>query len=237
MLKVEELQKMSNEELVLLIQKADENNCTDYQKNLYWDVLYEKTKKCIFNTFNKYVNAKYKNEEKDDIIMILKGGWVKAVFKYDITKDNTKTCFVPFAQHIMWQEYMNTFAKRMSSNRTGVSVNTMLLNSINTAKAQMDNKKINYNEIISDKRGEKEYELIELKDLLKKKLKILKHYYPKSYIMIVEHIYNEKTQNDIAIEYNINQASVARHIRKGKMFLKEIITPEEKELCLYNRKG
>lgn len=242
MIREEELKELTNEELVVLIQEAEkDSDCNELQKNLYWEALYEKTKNTIYQTFHKNVNAEHK-KDMEDIITILKTGWVKAVFKYDITKDNTKSCFVPFAQHIMCQEYINSFAKRMTKDKMGKSVRETLISNVNVSKALIEENTENakngcMNNIIIDKHSNDLYNHIELKDLMDQKLNILKTYYPRSYEMIIENIYKERTQNDIANEYNIKQTSVSRHIKKGKTFLKQIITEDERDSCLYNRKG
>lgn len=239
--KEEELNNMSNEELVLLIQESLKNNCDEMQKNLYWETLYKKTERSIYNIYNRDVKEEYRTAEmKDDIITILKTGWVRAVLKYDISKDNTKSCFVSFAQIVMYQEYINNFAKKITSKKIGKSVRATLINNIRVTKAAIDNteksKSRCADNVAFDKHSEESYDLIEVKDLMNQKLNLLKRYHPKSYEMIIENIYNERTQSDIANEYNIKQASVARHIKKGKSFLKNIITEEEKESCLYNKK-
>lgn len=242
MFKENDLIKMSNEELVVLIQEANkDSNCDELQKNLYWEALFKKTERAIYQIYNKDVKTEYKVEMKDDIITILKTGWVKAVLKYDISRDNTKTCFVPFAQYVMYQEYVNNFAKKITSKKIGKSVNATLINNMHITKASIENTEKAKNRcadnIATDKHSEELYDYIEIKDLMNQKLNMLKRYHPKSYEMIIENIFNERTQNDIADEYNIKQASVARYIKKGKSFLKQIITKEEKEACLYNKKG
>lgn len=224
----------SVEDLVLIIQDAERNK-EDYDEfdiNTAWDLLYKKTKNAIFQVFHKHVAIHYKKTMKDDIMAILKTGWVKAVFKYDIDKDKTMTCFVPFAQFVMYQEYVITFKKRHTPNKDGVSVKEVLINSVNAAKAIItEDEKRNKNSIVEiieiDEKASSDYNTLELKMYIKEKLEILKTYYPSNYNMIIEYYFNEKTQHRIASQYNMTQSTISRLLKKGENFLRIIIDEDE----------
>lgn len=228
------LNNLSVETIVMLIQnnKKGSFNCSKVQKDLFWKVAYEKTQNCIYDTFHKDVLFdEWKTNQwiKEDILAILRTGWVKAVLKYDITKDNTKSCFVPFAQRLMHQDYVNSFGKRHTKEKTGVSVKEVFTNNV-TVDGSNDSSNLKnecVNSIEVDENSCRNYHNIELHDMLSQKMNILKRYYPESYEMIIEYIFKERTQDDIAKERGMKQSCVSRHIRKGKNFLKELISEDE----------
>lgn len=229
------LNELSVETLVMLIQNSNKNlfKCSDIQKNLFWEALYKKTENSIYDTFQKeviFVEWKRNKLIKEDIITILRTGWVKAVLKYDITKDNTKSCFVPFAQRLMHQEYVTCYGKRHMKDKDGVSVKEIFINNVvvnNTGDGSENLQKRCIESIEVDENSTKDYDFVEINDMLKQKMNILKNYYPKSYDMIVMYLFEEKTQNKIAEIYNTKQSCVSRNIKKGIRFLQEIISEDE----------
>lgn len=235
MLEKEYWEYFSIEDLVLIIQDSEKHK-EDYDEfdiNTAWDLLYEKTKNAIFQVFHKNVDAYYKKTMKDDIMAILKTGWVKAVLKYNIDKDKTMTCFVPFAQLVMRQEYIITFKKRHTPYKNGVSVKEVLINNVNAAKAMItdNNEQKNKSSIVEiieiDEKASSDYETLELKMYVKEKLEILKKYYPSNYNMIIEYYFNEKTQHSIASQYNMTQSTISRLLKRGEKFLKMIMDEDE----------
>lgn len=229
-----DLDNLSVETIVMLIQNSSKGiiNCSKVQVELFWEVLYKKTENSIYDTFHKEVifDEWKRNESiKEEIITILRTGWVKAVYKYDITKDKTKKYFVAFAQYLMHQEYVNCYGKRHTKEKNGVSIKEVFINSVVVYKGDIkDSSRKELIEAIEvDKNGNKDYDNIEVSDMLKQKMDILKKYYPMSYEMIIKYVFEEMSQQEIADEYNIKQSCVSRHIKKGKNFLREIISEDE----------
>ena len=96
----------------------------------------------------------------------------------------------------------------------------------------------NINEIVDtliDEYSEEMYNNLEVKELVDQKMKMLKKYHPVSYEMIIDSFYNRKTQTQIAEDFNIKQVSVSRYIKIGKNFLRDVISTNEKEACLYTK--
>lgn len=222
--------QLSNEELVNLIQEGDGDT------DKYWYMLYNQTKDSIYRVYHNVVHTYYKSNYKDDILSILKVGWAKAVNTF-----NNKKCkwFVSWAMLLMEREYIN-FAKRRTKIREGKSVKAECLGCLNNSflNSQTSDKALNetIDNILIDRPSEEVYHKFEVEMLVQQKLKLLKKYHPVSYEMIVDSFYNEKTQTQIAQDFDIKQASVSRYIKIGKNFLKDIISKQEKEACLYTTK-
>ena len=89
--------------------------------------------------------------------------------------------------------------------------------------------------ILIDEYSEEMYNNLEVKELVDQKMKMLKKYHPVSYEMIIDSFYNRKTQTQIAEDFNIKQVSVSRYIKIGKNFLRDVISTNEKEACLYTK--
>lgn len=218
-------EELSNEELVSLIQKGGNTD-------KYWYMLYNQTKGCIYNVYNRKVHSHYKKHYKDDILSVLKIGWAKAVNTFDNEKCKW---FVSWAILLMEREYIS-FAKRRTSEKEGKSVRAECLGCLNNSylNAQTNDKALSeaIDNILIDNKSEEMYHRFETKMLIKQKLKLLKKYHPISYEMIIDSFYKEKTQAQIAKDFNVKQASVSRYIKIGKNFLKDAISIQEKEACL-----
>lgn len=216
---------LSNEQLVLIIQKYNDESC--------WSLLYEKTEKSIHRIMNTFVHEYYRKNEYDDTFAVLKIGWVKSVNKYNITKATAG--FVPFASTLMRQEFSNSIGYKRTKEKDGSSVITRPISTVQSNTGEIDNSDSSSAgaalNIMEDETSQDEMYRIELKDLMNRKLKVLKTYYPLSYEMLIKNIYQGKTQTEIAEEYNIKQSRVSRHITLGKRFLKTRITEEEYYSC------
>lgn len=222
-------EQLSNEELASLIQKGEGDT------DKYWYMLYNQTKECIYNVYHKRVHSYYKSNYKEDILSILKIGWTKAVNTFDNTKCKW---FVSWAMLLMEREYIN-FAKRRTSEREGRSIRTECLGCLNNSflNSQTNKKALNetIDNILIDEYSEEMYNNLEIKELVDQKMKMLKKYHPVSYEMIIDSFYNGRTQTQIAEDFNIKQVSVSRYIKIGKNFLRDVISTNEKEACLYTK--
>lgn len=218
----------TNEQLVLLIQK--------YNDARYWKLLYDRTKNTIHDVFHKEVKSFDKINKKEEVYSVLKTGWVKSVNKYDIYKATAE--FHPFSSYLIHQEYILTMNKRFTKQKDGVSVKTIPLSTVHSNNAESDREDIASSNaainLLEDEESTLDIHRLELQELLDLKLNVLKTYYPMSYEMIKEYYYNDKSQIEIAEEYNIQQTSVSRHIRVGKRFLELRFTKDEKEMIFNN---
>lgn len=187
---------MKNEELIVLIQ---DKNTKEADKEEYLTILYKQTENAIYSLYHKYKDNPV--IENDDLKAILNLGWTKAVLKYDIDRDKTKSSFVNFAMLLMKQEYIIT-AKKIKCSQCSL-IDNRYSTAIATADAFIDDVAIT-NEV----------------DRVMEKLKRRNYM---TYLMVKEYFYNNKTQEEIAEEFNISQSSVWRKIEQGKDYIKQLI--------------
>ena len=83
--------------------------------------------------------------------------------------------------------------------------------------------------ILEDYNSTNDYTQIELQDYLGQKLERLKIALPISYEYIIETIFNNKTQVEIAKEKNISKHTVSRAIKRGYEWLRADDEIEKKE--------
>ncbi len=204
----------------------------DMNNQEYWNVLWNKTQKVIYSVYHKKVHRYYKENMPDDIMAILNTGWFHAVKTYN--RDKATGPFHSYASFIIEQKYCQ-FLRKMKDNRIGKSVRAEFLNDIKLPTSFSDcNNTVDFciTNILEDSTSEIAFEEIEKKDYINSKLNRLKEALPQSYQYIIETIYNNKTQNQIAKEYNVSKHTVSRFIKKGYSWLRE---DDELEQCEENR--
>lgn len=106
-----EYEHLTNEELVKLIQETD--------KQKYWHELDMRTKKLYSYILRDKIHPYYKENMREDIISILKIGWIKAVKTYNESKATAE--FIPYCSFLMEQNY-KMFIRRITPERIGSSV-------------------------------------------------------------------------------------------------------------------
>ena len=208
------LNELTNEELVFLIQE-------DLDNQEYWNVLWEKTNKVVYSVYHKKVHRYYKENMSEDIICILNSGWFHAVKTYN--KNKATGPFHSYASFIIEQRY-NQFLRKMKPERIGKSVRAEFLNDIKLPMSFADtNNTVDFciTNILEDTESEDAFEEIEKQDYVTNMLNALKEVLPQSYQYIIETIYNNKTQMQIATEYNVSKHTVSKEIKKGYNWLKE----------------
>lgn len=202
----------NNEDLVKIIQEEDDEYC--------WYLLEKKTKKLFHYAFNKYVNDFYKENMKEDVYSVLKGGWIKAVKCYNPAK--THVGFVPFAAFIMRQHYV-MFARRRKKDRIGNSVRDELFSGTHI-DSQDNNEKMASGCITNILRYEcEEFDTIEVKDYVKEKLALLLEEDELQHRFVKMHFIDGISQKKLGEKYNMSQSAVSRKIRKGLAFLRKEI--------------
>lgn len=214
----ENSEELTIEDIVLLIQQSDDEYC--------WNLLYKKTEKLFHYAFNKYVGAFYKENMKEDIYSVLKGGWVKAVKSYDASK--TSVGFIPFAAFIMKQHY-RMFARRRKSDRIGVSVRDELFCGTQIDNSD-DNEKMKNGCITNILKYEcEDFGNIEIKDYIQEKLVLLEEEDELQYKFVKMHFIDGITQKRLGEDFNMSQSAISRKIRKGLAFLKKEIQKDKIE--------
>ena len=178
----------------------------------------------------------------EDLLAILNMGWFRAVTTYN--KEKATGPFHAYAPYIIEQQY-HQFLRRIKPEqdglpaRIGKSVRSEYLNDIklpcsfsncsNTVDFCITN-------ILEDTKSTDPFRQIELADYLKQKLERLKIALPNSYDYIIETVYNNKTQIEVAKERNISKHTVSRAIKQGYEWLRaddEVDKQEEQNLRDY----
>ena len=193
-----ELETLTNEELVKLIQTTNEV--------YYWEELDKRTKRLYSYALREYVHPYYKETMREDIISILKQGWVKAVNKYD--EEKATADFIAFCSKLMEQAYVQ-FARRITEKKSGVSVRDEVMSSVTI-----------------DGHENSDYRDIEIKDYVRDMLNRLKKHDKLQYIIIKQHCIDGITQKDLGRILNMSQSAISRHIRKGLRFLEKEMKSE-----------
>ena len=223
---------LTNEQLVLIIHT--------YNDDYYWGVLYEKTKNSIHSTIHKYANAYHKREyleadnnerEFTDLFSEIRMGWIRAVNTYDLINKATAE-FIPYACTLMYQAYIK-HTKKFDEDHEGKSVrasSTEDAYSTTSNDADTHNAKMIEN-IYEDKNSLREIEQLEIHELLKQKLDLLKAYDKDMYDILYLNFFGGFSQVQLADKYGTNQVWISRQIKKGKRFLYNSMTRDEKDGC------
>ena len=86
-----ELETLTNEELAKKIQETDGPE--------YWQEMERRTKKVYSYALREYVHPYYKETMREDILSILKLGWVKAVKTYN--EEKATADFIAYCSFLM----------------------------------------------------------------------------------------------------------------------------------------
>lgn len=205
-----ELDALTNEELVKFVQ--------DTNDDLYWSEIEKRTKKAYSFVLREYVHPYYKETMREDILSILKLGWVKAVKTYN--EEKATADFIAYCTYLMHQNYV-MFARRINENKVGTSVRDEVMSSV-TVDGYDNTDKMTQGCMENIMKYEVEdYEDIERKDYIRDMLERLKHYDSLQYMIIKKHCIDGVTQKDLGEQLKMSQSAISRHIRKGLKFLKK----------------
>ena len=201
----EEINKYTNEELVDLIHQTNDN--------MYWELLYIKTKNCIFKVFNTSVNSYNKDKHSEEIFSVLMQAWIHSVNTYD--KEKATGEFYKYSIYIIKQKYIR-YASRTNAEKEGVSVkHTYLDDCVYAGKSSVDLSNCNIIDAIEDETSTAQLELVEIKNDIHDNLKKLKKAMPDVYSYIIEYFFENKTYAVIAEKHNVNTITVRRAVKKG----------------------
>ena len=214
---------MSNEELVFLVQEERDNQEA-------WAVLYEKTEETIYYVYHKKVNMYYKDTMNEDILAILKAGWYRAVLSYK--KEKATAGFHVFSTFIIDQQYRQ-FLRKIKPERIGKSVRCDYIQDIklNTRSLDSPGSSVDFSVInmLKDESADLDYDHVIQTEYVREKMEVLKEELPNSYTYITEVIWNGLNYRLISEKYNVSQAYVARYVKKGYDFLRDI--------CYFDKKN
>ena len=74
----DKIKEYTNEELIELIHQNNQNE--------HWELLWIKTKNCVFKVFNTSVNSYNKDRNSEEIFSVLMQAWTHSVNTYDKNK-------------------------------------------------------------------------------------------------------------------------------------------------------
>lgn len=211
----ENIDILTNEEIVKLIQITNES--------VYWAEIEKRTKKTYSYVLREYVHPYYKETMRDDIMTILKIGWVKAVNTYN--EDKATADFIAYCTFIMHQNYV-MFARRITEQKIGNSVRDEVMS--NVLVDGYDNTDKMTQGCVENimKYDCEDYDNIETKDYIRDMLERLRDHDYMQYYVIKKHCLEGMTQKDLGNKLNMSQSAVSRYIRRGLHFLKKEIAYE-----------
>ena len=199
----DEINKYTNEELIELIQTQKNNN-------MYWELLWIKTKNCVFRVFNTSVNSYNRDKNSEEIFSVLMQAWTHSVNTYDKNKATSE--FYKYCIFIIRQQY-SRYASRINAEKTGKSVKHVFLEDY--AGNQDASGTCDLLDVIEDESSFEDFSNIELKIDMNNNLEKLKKHMPDVYNYIIEYFFQHKTYVAIAEKYEVNTITVQRGVRKG----------------------
>ena len=90
----EQINEYTNEELIDFIHATNDNR--------FWEILWIKTKNCLFKVYNTTVNSYNKDKNSEEVFSVLLYAWMHAVKTYD--KEKATSEFYKYAIYIITAE-------------------------------------------------------------------------------------------------------------------------------------
>lgn len=206
----EEINKYTNEELIDFIHQNNNSEC--------WELLWIKTKNCVFKVFNTSVNSYNRDRNAEEVFSVLMQAWIHAVNTYD--KEKATSEFYKYAIYIIRQQY-SRYASRTNAEKTGKSVKHVYLEDYVQERTVSDKGEgCSLLDAIEDETAFEYFLDAELKIDIKNNLETLKNIMPDAYNYIIEYFFQNKTYLSIAQEHNVNTVTVQRGVKKGLKQLK-----------------
>lgn len=210
-----ELDALTNEELVKCVQLTNEDR--------YWKEIEKRTQKVYSYALREYVHAYYKETMREDILSILKLGWVKAVKTYN--EEKATADFIAYCTFIMQQNYI-MFARRINEHKVGTSVRDEVMSSV-TVDGYDNTDKMTQGCMENIMKYEVEdFEQIETKDFIRDMLERLREHDGLQYIIIKRHCIEGVTQKELGEILEMSQSAISRNIKKGLAFLRKEMQSE-----------
>ena len=155
---------------------------------------------------------------REDILSILKLGWVKAVKTYN--EEKATADFIAYCTFIMQQNYI-MFARRINEHKVGTSVRDEVMSSV-TVDGYDNTDKMTQGCMENIMKYEVEdFEQIETKDFIRDMLERLKEHDELQYLIIKKHCIEGITQKELGEKLQMSQSAISRNIKKGLLFLKK----------------
>lgn len=206
----DKIKEYTNEELIELIHRDN--------KSEHWELLWIKTKNCVFKVFNTSVNSYNKDRNSEEIFSVLMQAWTHSVNTYDKNKATSE--FYKYCIYIIRQQY-SRYASRITADKTGRSVKHVSLEDYIQERTTSDKEgACSLLDALEDETALETFKDVELKIDIKNNLERLKSSMPDVYNYIIGYFFQNKTYLMIAEEYGVNMVTVQRGVRKGLKQLK-----------------
>ena len=150
-----------------------------------------RTKKIYSYALREYVHPYYKETMREDILSILKLGWVKAVKTYN--EERATADFIAYCSFLMQQNYV-MFARRINEHKVGTSVRDEVMSNVTVDGYENTDKKTQGCMENIMKYEVQDYEDIETKDFIRDMLERLKDHDVFQYTIIKKHCLDGITQ-------------------------------------------
>ena len=214
----EQINKYTNEELIDFIHETNDNTA--------WELLWIKTKNCLFRVYNTTVNSYNKDRNSEEVFSVLLYAWMHAVKTYD--KEKATSEFYKYAIFIIKQKYIR-YASRSNAQKEGKSIKHLYLEDcIANNGSVIDPANCSFIDVIEDESSLLEMENILSKSDIEYNLKKLKKTMPDVYNYIIEYYFNDKTFAAIANQYEVTSTTVQRGVKKGLKQLKHYFVTQER---------
>lgn len=215
----EEINKYTNEELIDIIHETNDS--------MAWELLWIKTKNCLFRVYNTTVNSYNKDRNSEEVFSVLLYAWMHAVKTYD--KEKATSEFYKYCIFIIKQKYIR-YASRTNAQKEGKSIKHLYLEDCLSANngTVADPSNCSFIDVIEDESSSRELESIICKSDIEYNLKKLEKSMPDVYNYIIEYFFNDKTFMTIANEYNVTSTTVQRGVKKGLKQLSYYFNIQEK---------
>ncbi len=200
----EDINKYTNEELIELIHQ--------YNYNIHWELLWIKTKNCIFRVFNTTVNSYNRDRNAEEVFSVLMQAWIHAVNTYDKNKATSE--FYKYCIYIIRQQY-SRYSSRINAEKTGRSVKHVYLEDYIHERTFNDTGACDLLDVIEDTSSFEDFNTAELRIDIYNNLEKLKNSMPDVYNYIIEYFFQHKTYVMIAEKYDVNTITVQRGVKKG----------------------
>lgn len=215
----EQINEYTNEELIDFIHATNDNR--------FWEILWIKTKNCLFKVYNTTVNSYNKDKNSEEVFSVLLYAWMHAVKTYD--KEKATSEFYKYAIYIIKQKYIR-YASRTNAQKDGKSIKHLYLEDClySNNGSVVDPSNCSFIDVIEDESSLQELDSVLDRNDIEYNLKKLKNSMPDVYNYIIEYFFNNKTFAAIANKYEVTSTTVQRGVKKGLKQLNHYFIMQEK---------
>lgn len=219
---------MKPEELTVIIQNYGKDKIWNTPKPIdyYWEVLYNYSIPIMKSVKNKRSGDIYKlvynSLTEEDVMTILRMGWIKAVKTYDLSKATAP--FAPYAYIRMDYEYIRLVSQKFTSTKSGKSVHSISYECFGSNEDDYDNHTDYVDNLLVRDDSEDLAKQFELADYINSKVRELRKLGKIEDSKILNGTFFEnKKQVDMAEELQLHQSNISKRLTKIYNYLRDDI--------------